>query len=550
MTDAVVDPAAPEIPGHRFLRKIGRGGFADVYAYEQLRPNRTVAVKVSRADAADHEARARFQNEANMMVRAAQHNAIVHIFNEADTADGRQYMTMEYCGSGNLGIRYRSERNLALRTVLPWAIKLAGAVETIHRAGILHRDIKPTNVLFTDLGQPKLSDFGISAPIGSPAEGMSVRWSPPESFANPPSGDERSDIYSLAATIYAAVSGHAPFETPGQKPRDAEIISRTQRDPLPRINRPDVPDSLYQVLARAMAKRPAERYSSAAVFASELKRIEDELGFPATDPEIRDSTGYQTDFVPDEQDDQATRVRGAVSINMDGPAPVSPAPVSPAPAQSFYGTEDDEATRVRGARVFATDVPRTPDGTGSAGPVTTVPAAGAPLVGYPQAAAQYPQSAAQFPQTQPLPAPAPAAKKKKRLVPIIAALGVVAVLVVAVVLTMNGKGPGPAPEDDFTSGGAPEVPIAKVVPKPVDLVGEVTPQGVVFTWSNTDPQEGDFYRWSVVQVGEESSLITVEEESVTVDVLPQSTEVCVQVSLVRADRSSSEFATACAQVSR
>src|SRR5664279_2368111 len=132
--------APPEIAGYEYTRVLGLGGFADVFLYQQLLPRRPVAVKVLLASSLDVESRRRFQAEANVMAQLSHHPSIVTI-HQADIApDGRPYLVMEYCSRPGLGARYRTER-IAVAEALRIGVRLAAAVETAHRAGILHRDI-------------------------------------------------------------------------------------------------------------------------------------------------------------------------------------------------------------------------------------------------------------------------------------------------------------------------------------------------------------------------------------------------------------------------
>ena len=223
----------PVIPGFRPGRLLGMGGFADVFLYAQEMPRRQVAVKVLLASSLSDQVRERFRAEADLMATLSHHPSIVTVF-QADVArDGRPYLVMEYCSRPGLGRRYRSER-MSVPEVLRIGVRLASAVETAHRAGILHRDIKPANVLVTDFGWPALTDFGIAATTGwstGTAIGMSIPWSPPELLAEHPTGDVRSDVYSLAATVYSLLAGRSPFEIPDGPNTAADLIARIERAP-------------------------------------------------------------------------------------------------------------------------------------------------------------------------------------------------------------------------------------------------------------------------------------------------------------------------------
>ena len=145
------------------------------------------------------------------MAQLADHPYIVQVFRSEQTADGGAYLVMKYYPPPNLAVRSRAER-MSVEEVLRTGIQLASAVETAHRAGIIHRDIKPANVLVSQYGQPGLTDFGIAGRGGHAEDvdedvGVSVPWSPPEVLYGQSNGDSRSDVYSLAATLWHLLVG-------------------------------------------------------------------------------------------------------------------------------------------------------------------------------------------------------------------------------------------------------------------------------------------------------------------------------------------------------
>lgn len=283
----------PQIPGYRYIRLLGAGGFSDVFLYEQQLPRRQVAVKVLLAHASSESARVQFVAEANLMAQLSTHPSIVTIYHADTAADGRPFLVMEYCPRPNLSVRYRSER-IGVAEALRIGIRLAGAVETAHQIGILHRDIKPANVLTTDYGWPALTDFGISVMStttpGGEAVGMSIPWAAPEFFADDAVRGVPGDVYSLGATVYTLLAGISPQEDRGGSNSALELITRIERNPVPPIGRPDVPPALESVLVRAMAKRPESRYSSAAAFGRALQRVEQELQLSQTSLDVPDTS--------------------------------------------------------------------------------------------------------------------------------------------------------------------------------------------------------------------------------------------------------------------
>lgn len=487
----------PRIPGYEPVRLLGTGGFADVFLYTQLVPRREVAVKVLLATHLGDEARRRFRDEADLMARLSAHPSIVTVHHADVAPDGRPYLVMEYCSRPGLGARYRAER-IAVAEALRIGVRLASAVETAHRAGILHRDIKPANVLVTDFGWPALTDFGIAAATGltaTGAMGMSIPWSPPEMLAEDPQGDERSDVWSLAATVYSLLAGRSPFEVQGAPNTAADLITRIERSPLAPVGRADVPASLDALLARAMAKDPAARLPSALALARGLQQVEAELMLPVTPLDLPEVGG---DVVVDDDPDQATRVRPVQVVSPEGPGPAQPST-----AAVRASAAADVLVAARDAEVGADGVP---EAWRSQADALTVPEGTAPR------------------------------RRGRRVLVAVSALVVVAAGAGAVALALSGRDAEPEPEPTTTPSVV--LPTALAVPAPTDVVGVREGDAVVFTWANPDPQDGDRYTWGVVERGAVAERHVTDEPTATVSPAPGG-EVCVEVAVVRADRRAS-----------
>ncbi len=225
-------PRPPEIPGFRYVEVLGRGGFADVFAYEQLGLGRRVAVKVM-LEGITRDSQRLFESEASVMARLSNHPSIVSIYQAGAAADGRPFLVMEHCPPPPLAARLR-QQPLSVGKALEVGIQIAGAVESAHRIGVLHRDIKPANILFTEFGRPALTDFGISVTthhgVGQGVNGLSVAWAPPEQIEGDGPTDASADVYSLAATIWATLVGHGPFIRRGERNDDGTVGQRVRTD--------------------------------------------------------------------------------------------------------------------------------------------------------------------------------------------------------------------------------------------------------------------------------------------------------------------------------
>lgn len=373
------DAVPPDLPGYDHLRALGHGGFADVFLYRQHLPSREVAVKVLREPATTAEDRELFENETNRMAMLSSHPGIVTIYEVGVAPDGRPFLTMEFCPNDHFGSIARAHP-LTVARALDVGIKMAAAVETAHRASILHRDIKPANILLTTYGEPALTDFGIAGGDGdavgtdAPSQGVSIPFAAPEVLNGSTTGDPRSDVYSLGATVYALLAGRSPFST-GSASTDAQLVQRILHDPLPATGRSDLPESLERVLATALAREPANRFQSAAELGRALQGVEAELGLAQTPLRIADAALAPT---PPRRadDDDSTRFRSVQRVDPEGRAapppppdlPPGPPPTGPAssgwtgeatPAASDLGLGDRTVHR-GGAPVPSTASPADP----------------------------------------------------------------------------------------------------------------------------------------------------------------------------------------------
>ncbi|MFC4140714.1 MULTISPECIES: protein kinase [unclassified Microbacterium] len=540
--------APPALPGFTYLDPLGTGGFADVFLYEQEMPRRKVAVKVLLADRITGSAVKEFTDEANVMAMLSTHPAIVTIYQAGVAGDGRPYLVMEYCPRPNLQLRARRER-FSVAEALRVGIQVAGAVETAHRAGVLHRDIKPANILVTEYNRPALTDFGIASTTQGVGEatGMSIPWSPPESFADPPSATPRSDVWALGATIYTLLTGRSPFEQPGGRNSGADLIERIERSPLPSLGRADAPGSLQSALEKSMAKNPADRYPSAVAFARALQKVQIELSHSVTPVDIVDDQPH--DGGVDEDDDGLTRVREIVSIDPTRPSATTERKI-PAPAISFgdvpAGTPAFTAAPALDASALEATVQR------------GVPADAAPVASADEdddrtmlrAPRVLTPHATEPQQAQPTaPAVADEPQPARRGMPwwgwAAASVAVLALIVGGAWFVggalLNQAAPTPVKSDEKP---VPQDPISALVPQVGDLTGVRQGDQVVFTWTNPDPQDGDTYIWQPVTLEGPGDAATTEQTTVSVPA-QASGATCIEVVLRRDKGQSSDPVREC-----
>ena len=329
---------APEIPGVELGGVIGSGGSGVVYLGRQTAFGRDVAVKVASRGEASDESTLRWEREVAAIGRLSNHPNIVPVFDAGITEAGWPYLVMPYVPGGTLGDRIRDEGRMDPEEVASIGAKLAGTLATVHRAGVLHRDVKPDNVLWSPHGEPQLTDFGIARlrDLTTTLNGglhATIAYAPPELLVGEPAS-EASDVYGLGATLYACLTGSAPHPTGGGESVAALVAKVLEEAPAP-LSSTDVPRALAEVIDRSMARRPGERQSSATELRDDLEAAGIALAAPPDEPPapppIPDGSGDATAVVPavDGPEDRPTAPQRRISV----PAPVvGPAPRRAAPA--------------------------------------------------------------------------------------------------------------------------------------------------------------------------------------------------------------------------
>src|SRR3989442_547706 len=257
-------------------RELGRGGMATVYLARDLKHGRFVALKVLSPALAASLGADRFLREIRLAARL-QHPHIVTVFDSGD-AGGILWYTMPYVEGETLRTRLERERQLPLDVALRIAIEAARALEFAHQHGVLHRDVKPENLLLTTDGSTMVADFGIARPWGATSgltqSGVVVgtpAYRSPEQAAGERALDARTDVYALGCVLYEMLAGEMPYSGPNAQ----AVLAKRLSEPAPSLRTTrDLPVAVERTVARALARAPADRYATAAEFAHALQSVE------------------------------------------------------------------------------------------------------------------------------------------------------------------------------------------------------------------------------------------------------------------------------------
>ncbi len=276
-----------QLDAYRLLDLLGIGGMAAVYRAYEPSMDRHVAIKVLRDHlAGDATFRARFEREVRTLARL-EHQHILPVYDVGEHG-GRPYLVMRYVEGGTLGdVLARSRMGLEQATKL--AIQVAEALGYAHRQGVIHRDVKPSNILITPDGDALLTDFGIAKllaqTLGLTGEGMQLGtplYMAPEQVQGQ-TVDGRTDVYALGVVLYEALAGRPPYVA--ETPMAVALMHVRQPPPPLRQHNRAIPEALEQVLLRALAKQPDDRFQTALEFATALRSSLSSTVLPSRQPQ-------------------------------------------------------------------------------------------------------------------------------------------------------------------------------------------------------------------------------------------------------------------------
>jgi serine/threonine protein kinase len=262
---------------YKLIDELGRGSFATVYIARDTKNNRIYAIKVMHFEFADDgELLARFQREAHILLQLSDPH-IVRIFDYGDDND-LHYIVMDYIDGQNLKYHTLTHGPMEPLRALDYAQQISEGLDTAYKHGVVHRDIKPQNIVINSKDAVKITDFGLARSRETVTLTQSnvfmgtAYYIPPEQAESGRSADTRSDLYSVAAVLFEMLTGNPPFE--GETAVD--IVVKHMNDKVPSICRvrPELPREVDLFMQKAMAKSPADRYSTPREFISALEQLQ------------------------------------------------------------------------------------------------------------------------------------------------------------------------------------------------------------------------------------------------------------------------------------
>ncbi|MGH2714272.1 MAG: serine/threonine-protein kinase [Thermoleophilaceae bacterium] len=297
------------LAGYRIERVLGRGGMGSVYEASQVSLERRVALKVISPElGADESFRERFRREARIAA-TVEHPNLLPVYEAGETRDGRLYISMRYVDGDDLESRLRRLGPLGAAEALAIFGQVAGALDAAHAAGLIHRDVKPANVLLEErrgAAYAYLADFGLAKELAGPPAGAKTRsllgtvdYMAPEQVAGEGYG-AGVDIYAFGGMVYRALTGSVPY----RRDTSAATLVAHREAPVPRPTQraPELPSAFDDLVARAMAKDPSSRAASAGELIHRVTRELEYAGMPvegAEAPTVVDATGQASEPLRD-----------------------------------------------------------------------------------------------------------------------------------------------------------------------------------------------------------------------------------------------------------
>jgi hypothetical protein len=332
------------VPGYTLVRRLDdSGGQAAVHlGRSEAPPHHEAAIKIYHAALRSTRDRHRFQREVDAMERLAGDPHVIEVYTTGVLPNGQAYLVMRLCSGGSLATLLAERGPMSPAAVASIGETLAEALDRAHRMGVLHRDIKPHNILLGDDGSPVLADFGIvalqQADLAMTATGRwTAAYAAPELFRDRPAS-VRTDVYGLAATLYTLLAGRPPHHDRWKNPSPAELLSRRSQPP---DTVEGVPAALMSVIKRGLSPRPEERYATAGAFAAALREstpVPEPVAIPFAEPVPQPEAGPQEQAAPtrvgrhaapDDEEPLTARAAHAEFVTRKHPTPLRITGVDP-----------------------------------------------------------------------------------------------------------------------------------------------------------------------------------------------------------------------------
>jgi predicted Ser/Thr protein kinase len=257
-----------ELGGYRLGEPLGRGGTSVVYRAEHVRLGRSAALKLLSAGIGEADFRERFLRESQLAA-ALDHPSIVPVYDAGEADDGLLYIAMACIDGDDLKSLLAAEGRMPVRRALRIVGQIGGALDAAHARGLVHRDVKPANILVADDDRAYLSDFGVAkerASNGTTRTGSfigTIDYCAPEQIEGR-AVDARTDVYALACVLYECLGGSPPFA----RPSEVAVLNAHLHAAPPKLTRstPDLPPALESVIEKALSKSPLDRYATCGEF--------------------------------------------------------------------------------------------------------------------------------------------------------------------------------------------------------------------------------------------------------------------------------------------
>jgi serine/threonine protein kinase len=256
-----------ELGGYRLGEPLGRGGTSVVYRAEHVRLGRPAALKLLSAGIGEDDFRERFLRESQVAA-ALDHPSIVPVYDAGEADDGLLYIAMACIEGRDLKSLLAEDGTLPVRRALRVVGQIGAALDAAHARGLVHRDVKPANILVADGDRAYLSDFGVAKELSSNGTTRTgsfigtIDYCAPEQIEGR-DVDARTDVYALACVLYECLAGEPPFA----RPSEVAVLNAHLHAPPPRLTRAaDVPPALESVIAKALSKSPLDRYATCGDF--------------------------------------------------------------------------------------------------------------------------------------------------------------------------------------------------------------------------------------------------------------------------------------------